>query len=327
MISKINSKTFVGKGILHSDVWAKNDNRTIYNMIYRDGKNGPSYMKRFPVTGITRDKEYDLTNGNKGSEVLYFSANPNGEAEVIQVLLKPHQRLKKLKFDIDFSELAVKGRNSKGNLVTKYPIKKVELKEEGVSTLAPRKIWFDDTVKRLNADNRGELLGAFKGSDKILTINDKGEAKLTTFDLSNRYDEELLAIEKWNPEKPISVIYYDAEKERYFVKRFLLEDTLNPQPFFFLEDSNSFVELVTTQKKPIVDLIFSKVKGVEREPETVDLEEFIAVKGIKAQGNQLTLHKVKQINLHPAPEEEEEEIIPFQDNVSDSEDAEQATLF
>src|SRR5690606_4591848 len=327
MVTKVDAKTFVGKDILHVAVWNKNDKRTIYNMIYRDGKNGPSYQKRFAVTGITRDREYDLTAGNKGSEILYFTANPNGEAEVVQILLKPIQRIKKLKFDIDFSNLAVKGRASKGNLVTKYAIKKIELKEEGVSTLAPRKIWFDDTIKRLNADNRGELLGAFKGADKILTINDKGEAKLTTFDLSNRYDEELLAIEKWNPEKPISVIYYDAEKERYFVKRFLLEDTLNPQPFFFLEDSNSFVELVTTQKKPIVDLIFSKVKGVEREPETVDLEEFIAVKGIKAQGNQLTLHKVKQINLHPAPEEEEEEIIPFQDNVSDSEDAEQATLF
>lgn len=328
LVTKVDAKTFVGKGILHIAVWNKNDKRTIYNMIYRDGKNGPSYMKRFPVTGITRDKEYDMTNGTKGSEVLYFSPNPNGEAEVVQILLKPHQRLKKLKFDINFSDLAVKGRNSKGNLVTKYPIKKVELKEEGVSTLAPRKIWFDDTVKRLNADNRGELLGAFKGSDKILTITDKGEVKLTTFDLSNRYDEELLTIEKWNPAKPVSCIYYDAEKERYFVKRFLLEDTLNPQPFFFLEDSNSFVELVTTQKKPVVDLIFSKVKGVEREPETVDLEEFIAVKGIKAQGNQLTSHKIKQINLHPALEEEEEEIVPFQDNISNpDENAEQASLF
>src|SRR5690606_19470488 len=261
-----------------------------------------SYQKRFAVTGITRDREYDLTAGNKGSEVLYFSANPNGEAEIIQILLKPHQRLKKLKFDVDFSELAVKGRNSKGNLVTKYPVKKVELKEEGISTLAPRKIWFDDTVKRLNADGRGELLGAFKGSDKILTINDKGEAKLTTFDLSNRYDDELLIIEKWHPEKSISCVYYDADKERYFVKRFTLEDTLNLQPFYFSENPNSFIELVTTQPKPIVDLVFAKVKGVEREPETVDLEEFISVKGIKAQGNQLTIYKVKQINLQPAVE-------------------------
>lgn len=308
MVTKVDSKTFVGKDILHVAVWIKKDKRTIYNLIYRDGKNGASYQKRFSVTSVTRDREYDLTNGTKDSEILYFSANPNGEAEVVQVLLKPSQRLKKLKLDIDFSELAVKGRNSKGNVVTKYPVKKVELKEEGVSTLAPRKIWFDDTVKRLNADERGELLGAFRGTDKILTINDQGEAKLTSFDLSNRYDDDFLILEKWNPARPISCIYYDADKERYFVKRFLLEDTLNPQPFYFSENSNSFVEMVTTQKIPIIDLLFSKVKGVERDPEVINLEEFISVKGIKAQGNQLTTHKVKQINLQPPVEEPEEEI-------------------
>lgn len=328
MVTKVDAKTFVGKGIIHIAVWQKNDKRTIYNMIYRDGKNGPSYMKRFAVTGITRDREYDLTNGNKGSETLYFSANPNGEAEIIQVLLKPNQRLKKLKIDVDFSELAVKGRASKGNLVTKYPVKKVELKEEGVSTLAPRKIWFDDTVRRLNADGRGELLGAFKGTDKILTVNDKGEAKLTSFDLSNRYDNELLILEKWNPNKPLTCIYYDADKERYFVKRFLLEDTLNSQPFFFSENSNSFVEMVTTQKIPVVDLIFAKIKGVERDSETMNLEEFISVKGIKAQGNQLTTYKIKQINLQPALEEPEEEEIPSIDSDElDGSSGEQALLF
>lgn len=325
MVTKVDAKTFVGKGVIHVAVWNKNDKRTIYNLVYRDGKNGPAYMKRFSVTGITRDKEYDLTNGNKGSEILYFTANPNGEAEVIQIWLKPMQRIKKIKFDINFSDLAVKGRASKGNLVSKFPIKKVELKEEGVSTLAPRKIWYDDTVKRLNADSRGELLGAFKGSDKILTITEKGDAKLTTFDLSNRYDEELLLIEKWNPKKPISCIYYDADKERYFVKRFLLEDTLNPQSFFYSENPNSFIELVTTQNLPIVDIIFAKVKAVQREPETVNLEEFISVKGIKAQGNQLTTYKVKQMNLHPAPEEPEEE--ETNEEEDDAALGEQATLF
>ncbi len=331
MVTKVEAKTFVGKGIIHVAVWTKNDKRTIYNMIYRDGKNGASYQKRFAVTAITRDREYDLTNRKKGSELLYFSANPNGEAEVVQVLLKPGARTKKFKFDVDFSELAVKGRDSKGNLVTKHPIKKIELKEEGVSTLAPRNIWFDDTVKRLNADGRGELLGAFKGSDRILTINDNGEAKLTTFDLSNRYDDELLIIEKWKPEKPISCIYYDADKERYMVKRFLLEDTLNPQPFYFSENPNSFIELVTTQSKPVVDLIFSKVKGVEREPEVVDLEDFISVKGIKAQGNQLTIYKIKQINLQPPPEEPEQEAAPEnQKNIISDESSingEQGSLF
>lgn len=326
MVTKADAKTFVGKGIIHVAVWNKNDKRTIYNMIYRDGKNGPSYMKRFAVTSITRDREYDMTNENKGSEVLYFSANPNGEAEVVQVLLKPNQRLKKLKLDIDFSELAIKGRGSKGNLVTKYPVKKVELKEEGVSTLAPRKIWFDDTVKRLNADGRGELLGAFRGSDKILTITDQGEVKLTTFDLSNRYDEELLVIEKWRPDRVISCVYYDADKDRYFVKRFVADDHLNPQAFYFSENSKSFIELVTTQKSPIVDLIFAKVKGEQRETETVNLEEFISVKGIKAQGNQLTTYKIKQINLHEAIEEEEEEEVEEMDEL-DGLEGEQATLF
>lgn len=332
IVTKVDAKTFVGKDILHVGIWNKNDSRTIYNLVYRDGKTGSSYQKRFAVTSITRDKVYDLTNGNKGSELLYFSANPNGEAEVVQVILKPAQRLKKLKLEIDFSELAVKGRNSKGNLVTKYPIKKIELKEEGVSTLAPRKIWFDDSVKRLNADGRGELLGAFKGSDKILTINDKGEAKLTSFDLGNRYDEELLVIEKWVPEKPISCIYYEASKDRYFVKRFLLEDTFGGQAFYSSEDETSFIELVTTQRKPVVDIQFAKVKGLERASETIDLEEFIAVKGIKAQGNQLTTYKIKQINLQPEPDSQEsqnDEVknAETQGDETDSNIGEQGTLF
>lgn len=328
MVTKVDAKTFVGKGIIHVAVWNRNDKRTIYNMIYRDGKNGPSYQKRFAVTGVTRDREYDLTSGNKGSEVLYFSANPNGEAEIVTVILKPNQRIKKIKFDLNFSDLAVKGRGSKGNLVTKFSVKKIELKEEGVSTLAPRKIWFDEIVRRINADGRGELLGAFKGSDKILTINDKGEVRLTNFDLGNRYDEEMLIIEKWRPERPITCVYFDSEKDRYYVKRFIVEDTFNPQPFFFLEDGNSFIELVTTQKKPKIELKFAKFGGVEREPELIDLEEFIAVKGIKAQGNQLTTHKVKNINLLEAEQEEEEEIHLMDSETDTSEDSgEQATLF
>ena len=311
LITKVDSKTFVGKGIVHVAVWRRNDKRTIYNLIYRDGKNGPAYQKRFAVTGITRDKEYDLTNGNKGSELLYFSANPNGEAEVVTIILKTHQRLKKLKFDLDFADLAVKGRASKGNLVSKYPIKKVELKQEGVSTLAPRSIWFDDIVKRLNADERGRFLGAFKGEDKILTINKtKGEVRLMSFDLGNHFDDEVEVIEKWKPNKPLTCVYYDAEKDRYFVKRFLVEDTLNPQNFFPPEDDKSFVQFVSTDYKPVIELIFSKVKGVEKESETIELEEFITVKGIKAQGNQLTSFKVKQIKeLEPiAVEELEEEL-------------------
>ncbi|MFV0187464.1 DNA gyrase/topoisomerase IV subunit A [Empedobacter falsenii] len=323
IVTKVDTKTFVGKGIIHIGIWHKNDKRTIYNLIYRDGKNGPAYQKRFAVTGITRDKEYDLTAGNKGSEVLYFSANPNGEAEVVSIILKTHQRIKKLKFDIDFADLAIKGRASKGNLVTKYPIKKVELKEEGVSTLAPREIWFDTGTKRLNADGIGILLGSFKGDDKILTINKKGEAKLVSFDLSNRFDEDLEIIEKWKPAKPISCVYFDAEKERYFVKRFVLEDTFSPQIFYTLEDGKSSIKVISTDYLPVIELIFPKVKGVEKEPEVINLEEFITVKGIKAQGNQLTTFKLKQINiLEPLPFDEPEE-----EEESESEEEQQPTLF
>lgn len=322
IVSKVETKTFVGKGIIHIGIWHKNDKRTIYNMIYRDGKNGPAYQKRFAVTGITRDKEYDLTAGNKGSEVLYFTANPNGEAQVVSVILKTHQRIKKLKFDLDFADLTIKGRASKGNLVTKYPVKKVELKEEGVSTLAPRQIWFDPEVKRLNADGLGILLGSFKGDDKILTINKKGEAKLVSFELSNRFDEELEIIEKWKPNKPISCVYYDADKDKYFVKRFVLEDTLSPQIFFGLEDDKSSVKVISTDYLPVIELIFPKIKGIDKEPEVINLEEFITIKGIKAQGNQLTTYKVKHINvLEPLPFEEIEEI------EEEIEDDQQPTLF
>jgi Type IIA topoisomerase (DNA gyrase/topo II, topoisomerase IV), A subunit len=308
VVTKVDVKTFVGKGIIHVGVWRKNDKRTIYNLIYRDGKNGPAYQKRFAVTGITRDKEYDLTNGNKGSDILYFSANPNGEAEVVSVILKTHQRIKKLKFDLDFAELAVKGRSSKGNLVTKYPIKKIELKEEGVSTLAPRQIWYDPTVRRLNADERGELLGSFKGDDKILTINSTGEAKLVSFDLGNRFDDEMIIIEKWKPNKPITCIYYDATKDKNFVKRFVLDDTASTQIFFTNEDEKSEVKFISTDYLPMIELVFAKQKGVEREPEVINLEQFISVKGIKAQGNQLTPYKLKQIvPLESLPYEEPEE--------------------
>ncbi|WP_395093818.1 DNA gyrase/topoisomerase IV subunit A [Vaginella massiliensis] len=328
IVTKVDSKTFVGKGIVHVGVWRRNDKRTIYNMIYRDGKNGPAYQKRFAVTAITRDKEYDLTNGNIGSEILYFSANPNGEAEVVSIILKTHQRIKKLKFDIDFADLAVKGRTSKGNLVTKYPIKKVELKQEGVSTLAPRKIWFDDAVKRLNADERGRFLGHFKGEDKILTLNAKqGEARLMSFDLTNHFSDEFQVIEKWRPHKPLTCVYFDAEKNRYFVKRFLLEDTLNVQNFFPSEDEKSFVELVSTDYKPVIELVFSKERGQEREPEKIELEEFIAVKGIKAQGNQLTVHKLRQIKvLEPIAFEETIEEAPEDQEKTDLEGSQQ-TLF
>ncbi|SDE05235.1 DNA gyrase/topoisomerase IV subunit A [Riemerella columbipharyngis] len=308
-ITKVEPKTFVGKDILHVGVWKKNDSRTVYNMIYREGKTGPYYMKRFAVTSITRNTEYPLASDKKGSEILYFSANPNGEAEVVSVLLKPSARIRKNKIEIDFSDLAIKGRNSKGNLVTKYAVKKVDLKEEGVSTLAPRKIWFDDTVRRLNAEGRGTLLGYFKGDDKILTINTKGEARLTSFDLMNRFDDEYLILEKWNPEQVVSCIYYDGEKDIYYIKRFLLENHLNSQIFMPSEHPKSFVEFVGTTDGCTAEIIFSKK---DKEPEFINIDEFISVKGIKAMGNQFIKEKVKSINMsvpEKEPEKEPEEII------------------
>ncbi|MBG6061203.1 topoisomerase-4 subunit A [Flavobacterium sp. CG_9.1] len=296
MITKVDAKTFVGKDIIHIAIFDKSDKRTIYNMIYRDGKSGPSYIKRFNVSGVTRDKAYDLTNETTGSQVLYFSCNPNGEAEVITILLRQIGTVKKLKFDIDFASLAIKGRASKGNLVTKYPIKKIELKEKGISTLLPRKVWFDDTVQRLNVDGRGELLGEFRPSDKILIVSQNGKIKVITPELSTHFDEDMIVLEKWIPKKPISAIYYDGEKERYYIKRFLVE-TENKEESFITEHPSSHLEIVSTDYRPVAELIFTKVKGVQKENMTVDIESYIAIKGFKALGNQLTADKLKQVNL------------------------------
>ncbi|CAM2891096.1 topoisomerase-4 subunit A [Flavobacterium succinicans] len=312
MITKVDAKTFVGKDIIHVAIFDKGDKRTIYNLIYRDGKSGPSYIKRFNVSGVTRDKAYDLTNGATGSQILYFSCNPNGEAEVINIILRQVGSIKKLKFDIDFAKLAIKGRASKGNLVSKYPIKKIELKEKGISTLLPRKVWFDDTVQRLNVDGRGELLGEFRPSDKILIISQAGKLKVIIPELSTHFDEDMIVLEKWNPQKPISALYFDGEKERYFLKRFLVE-VENKEESFITDHPNSKLEIVATDYRPVVELIFAKVKGVQKERQEIDVESFIAVKGFKALGNQVTSDKLKQVNLlTPLPYEEPEEEQPEQ---------------
>lgn len=296
MISKIDDKKFFGKDIIHVAVFDKNDKRTIYNMIYRDGKSGPSYIKRFNVSGVTRDKEYDLTQEKAGSQVLYFSANPNGEAEVVTILLRQVGSVKKLKWDMDFAEIMIKGRASKGNTVSKYPIKKIELKEKGISTLRPRKVWFDDTVQRLNVDGRGELLGEFKPNDRLLVITQSGKVKTIIPELSTHFEEDMIVLEKWNKNKPISAIYYDGEKERYYVKRFLVENE-NKEEIFISEHEKSQLEIVSTDWRPMAEVVFAKVKGVQKENQIVNFEEFIAVKGIKAQGNQLSTDKLKQVNL------------------------------
>ena len=324
MISKVDDKKFVGKDIIHVAIFDRSDKRTIYNMIYRDGKSGPAYIKRFNVSGVTRDKLYDLTNEAKGSQILYFTVNPNGEAEVITVLLRQIGSIKKLKWDIDFATMAIKGRASKGNLVTKYPIKKIEIKEKGISTLLPRKIWFDDTVQKLNTDARGELLGEFRPNDKILVISQTGKLKVIIPELTTHFDEDMVVLEKWIPNKPISAIYFDGEKERYYVKRFLVE-TEGKEEFFITEHPNSQLEIVATDYRPVAELVFNKIKGVQKENQVVDLEAFIAVKGFKALGNQLTADKLKQVNLlEPLPYEAPEEIVPEELEVSGDTDIEVA---
>lgn len=316
-VVKVDSKVFVGKDIIHCAVFKKKDERTIYNMIYKDGNSGNTMMKRFPVTSITRSKEYSLTKSDKGSKVLYFTANPNGEAETVTVHLKKLAKLKTLKIDIDFSELAIKGKGAGGNILTKNPVRKIELKSAGVSTLSARKIWFDDNVQRLNVEERGVLLGAFKAEDKILTIKQSGELELKSFDISNHFDEDMILIEQNNPKKPVTAIYFDGNKKAYYVKRFLVENTMSK--FSFITDNeDSLLEVVSTDWRPQAELVFVKEKGKDRETEIIDLEEFISIKGEKALGNKLTSKKVKEINLlDPLPftpevevEEVETEILP-----------------
>lgn len=324
MITRVDSKTFVGKDIIHVAVFKKKDKRTIYNMIYQDGRGGTSYVKRFAVTGVTRDKEYDLTQGKKGSKVTYFSANPNGEAEVVTILLRQAGSIKKLKFDLNFADLLIKGRGVKGNVVTKYNIKRIELKEQGVSTLKPRKIWFDDTVQRLNVDGRGELLGEFKGEDRLLIVTQKGYIKTLVPEMTLHFDSDMIVLEKWEPKKPISAIYWEGDKERYYVKRFLIESA-DREDLFITDHPKSRMEIVSTDYRPIAEVVYSKIRGKDQKPNwEVNLEEFIAIKGLKALGNQLTTEKVKQINLlDPLPYElpEEEADVPDAEEATEDEAA------
>lgn len=308
MVTKVDTKTFIGKDIIHVAIFKKKDKRTIYNMIYRDGKAGNTYVKRFAVTSVTRDREYDLTQGKKDSKVLYFTPNPNGEAEVITVLLRQVGSIRKVKFDVDFADISIKGRNVKGNIVTKYSVKRIELKEEGVSTLKPRRIWFDETVKRLNVDERGELLGEFRGEDRLLIITQDGVAKTIRPELTTRFDEEMVILEKWVKNKPVSAIYWEPEKERFYVKRFIIEHP-DKEEKFISEHEESFLEMVSTDYFPMAEIVYTKPKGKERrENEEINIEEFISVKGIKALGNQLTSEKVNQINLlDPIPYEGQNE--------------------
>jgi topoisomerase-4 subunit A len=307
-VAKVADKVFFGKSIIHVSVFKKNDDRTVYNVVYQDGKAGFAYVKRFAVTGITREKKYDITKGAPNSKVLYFTVNPNGEAEHIRVFLKNKPNLRRLQYDFDFSILAIKGRSSMGNIISRNPIKKIVLENEGVSTLSARKIWFDESIKRLNTDERGLYLGEFSVEDKLLTIYKSGYYKLTNFDLSNRYDDDLLLIEKYNPHKIISAVYYDGEQKFVYLKRFKIDEN-DKKNLFIGEHANSELLEFSFDYRPQLKLIFDKKNGKELPDEVVNVEEFINEKSYKARGKRLSTNKIKKyIWLEPL---EYEEIIEF----------------
>ena len=323
-IVKVADKIFIGKNILHLDVFKKNDKRTIYNAVYRDGKTGPYYIKRFAVNGITRDKDYDITQGTAGSKVVYFTSNPNAEAEVIRVTLKPRARLFKLVFEKDFSDIAIKGRQSMGNILTKNDIQKITLKQKGGSTLGGRQVWFDRDVLRLNYDNRGEYLGEFLSEDSILVVSSKGTFYTSNFDLSNHYEKDILVIEKFDANKVWSVALYDADQKYYYLKRFQLEATTKPQNFLG-DNPESRLMLMTDADFPRFEVVFGG-NDAFRDALVVDGEEFIGVKSYKAKGKRLTTFEVDTINeLEPvrfAPVKETNNNEVGSDTADDTESAE-----
>ena len=333
IITKVDTKTFIGKNIIHVAVFKKKDKRTIYNMIYRDGDKGYCYLKRFPVHGITRDKPYSLIGSKKEGVVKYFSANPNGEAERVTINLRKNPKLKKLKWDVNFSDYMIKGRMIRGNQITKHNVKRIDLKEKGISTLNPRKIWFDDTVQRLNVDGRGDLLGEFRGEDKILVVLQDGSLKIIDPDMSTHFSDDMIVLEKWTPKKPLSVVYFDGKKQRFFVKRFLVENE-NKHEKFISDHKDSFLELISTDWKPVIEIVFNKIRNKTQKPnQVIELEQFISIKGVKAMGNQLSSEKIKQINTleaieyEPPVEMPADEIEVVDEKIIEDEDIGQTALF
>ena len=310
-IIRVADKIFVGKNIIYLAVFKKNDSRTIYNVVYRDGRKGFYFIKRFNVTSVTRDREYDLTQGKEGSRVLYFTANPNGEAEVIKITFEPSVHKKKLFIDKDFSELLIKGKNAKGYLLTKYPVHRISLKSHGHSTLGGRKIWFDPDINRLNYDEHGQFLGEFHDDDQILVILKNGEFYLTNFDVSNHYENNILRIEKYQPDKVWTVVLYDADQQGYpYLKRFVVEASKRKQNFLG-ENANSQLIILTDTVYPLIKVVFGG-NDAYREPMEIDAEQFIAVKGFKAKGKRISTWSIGSIEelepqRFPEPEETEEE--------------------
>jgi topoisomerase-4 subunit A len=313
LITKVSEKVFVGSDILYVQVFLKNDERTIYNVVYQDGKDGPMMVKRCAISGLTRDKEYNLTRGTPGSKIVYLSANPNGEAEVIKIHHKPKARLKKLVFEFDFGELAIKGKSSMGNILTRHAVHKITLKEKGLSTLGGRKIWFDDAVFRLNVDGRGLYLGEFSADDKILVITKSGFFRIAGFDLSNHFEDNILIIEKFRSDKVFSAVYWDADQKYYYVKRFMIE--ISEKPLCFInENTESKLVSITEVEYPRFEIHFGG-KHKERDAEIIEVAEFIGVKSYKAKGKRISSFMVDNIlEIEPVvkkevPEPESEE--PF----------------
>ena len=304
-VTKVADKLFVGKDVLYVNVFKKNDKRTIYNVAYRDGKVGPAYVKRFCVTGTTRDKQYNLTKGTPGSRVLYFSANPNGEAEVIKVCLKPKPGMKKLVFEYDFAALAIKGRDSQGNVLSKNDIHKISLVQKGASTLGGRKIWIDEDVLRLNTDGRGRYLGEFLGEDRILVVNKNGTYYTTDYDLSNHYEEEYAVIEKYEPEKVWSAVFFDAEQQFYYLKRFRFENMVRLTSFIG-DTGGSYLVALSGEKRPRFEVVFGG-RYENRPADVIVADEFIAEKSFKARGKRVTTYEVREIKeIEPLDSGEEE---------------------
>ena len=321
-VIKVAEKTFVGKDIIHAAVFKKNDDRTVYHLMYRDGASGKSFVKRFAITGITRDKEYDLSQGSKGTEVLYFTANPNGESEIVTVNLKPMSKLRKLAFDLDFAEIAIKGRASQGNIITKFPVKKVILKSKGVSTLGGREVWFDDAIHRLNTDGRGRFLGTFQGDDKILVLYVDGSYELTNFDISNHYDEKYFLLEKYDADRVIAAIHMDGESKASYVKRFQIESvTINKKFSFIMESAGSKCWFASTQVEPIVKVSFAKEGKLAPKDLEINVASFIDVKGMKAIGNKVSKFRINAVedisNSAAVDEVEEGDLADLQKTLAD----------
>jgi topoisomerase IV subunit A len=326
VITKVSDKTFIGKDIMHVDVFKKNDKRTIYNVIYRDGLNGSMYIKRCAIKGITRDREYSLTKGETGSRILYLSVNPNGEAEVVKVYLKPRPRLKKPVFDADFSEIAIKGREAQGNILTRYAIHKIVLKTKGESTLGGRKRWFDWEVMRLNADEKGDYLGEFMENDSILAVNKSGSYQLLGFDLYVHFENELMVVEKFNPDKVYSAIYFDKDAGYYYAKRFTFDETDKEQSFIG-ENPESTLVLLTEEKHPGIEVAYTG-KHKSRPNDVIDIEEFIGIKGYKAKGKRVTTYEVGKIReIEPLKSDPEaKDVDPENDDGNNNDDNSQMEL-